>query len=131
MTTRETGGFNYPAERGARGDGMSPLAARWPNSLLFSPRLNRLNPSPLALEPDGHITLLHDDGHFSVPAGILQHVVHLAGVGNDVYIGNLPALFGICFTSGRGIGSGVLSKYQYVFWHGSPPMGLKQNITDL
>jgi hypothetical protein len=63
-----------------------------------------------AAEPDGHVTVLHDDRHGAAPVAETQHALELGRVLLDVDVleRNVPPL--IVFTGSLCVGSGVLAE---------------------
>ena len=80
-----------------------------------------LNASRSAVKPDGNIALFHNNRNLSYAIGIFQHGLHLLSISLNINVFNFLALFDKSFTSLICIGSGILSKNQYLFRHGPSP----------
>jgi len=76
-----------------------------------------LNASRSAVEPDGNIALFHNYRNLSYAIGIFQHGLHFLSISLNINVFNFLTLFGKSFTSLICIGSGILSKNQYLIRH--------------
>jgi hypothetical protein len=70
-----------------------------------------------APEADGDLTARNYNGYVSASARVLEHPGNPLGVGFYVYVLNLVSPIGIVLTGSRGVGSGVLAEYKYLFSH--------------
>jgi len=79
------------------------------------------DPSRSAVKPDDNIILLNNNRNLSYTIGVFQHGLHILGIRRNINVFYFHTFFGISFTSLKGIGSGFLTKNQYLIRHGSPP----------
>jgi len=77
----------------------------------------RSDPSGPAVETDGHVFPLDNNGNLAHAIGMFQHIIEFAGIGRHVKIFDSSALFGECFTSSPGVRSGIFFINQHFFRH--------------
>ena len=75
----------------------------------FGIQPNLSNPSCFAVETNGHIVAVDNDGHLAGSVGMFQHGIQLAGIRNDIMILHGFAFLFECFPSSVGVRSGIFS----------------------
>jgi len=80
-------------------------------------RRTELDLSATSIKSDEDLAAIDDHRDSSPAFGILKHLLHPGGVLGHVDVPEKRLAFAVVLTGGRGVGSGVLPKYQHRVCH--------------